>query len=111
MVAVVAVGMAAFACSDRHSGPAAGAALDVGGAPTSYHIVYRVDDLAGGQAVVSTDELWVHRPFESRLETRDGAPPGGAVRSQTTSAFGSFSSATPGGRPLVTAVTPGIASS
>lgn len=49
---------------DQHGGP--------------YRVVYRVED-PGGDAGVQTDRVWVRSPFESRLETASGAPPGDEV--------------------------------
>jgi len=39
--------------------------------PTSYRIVFRVEDFAGGDTV-TIEELLVRRPFEARVETRAG---------------------------------------
>jgi hypothetical protein len=83
--------------------------LRITAAPDSYHIVYRVDDYAGGKRVTTTDDLLVRRPFDSRLETRMGPPPGAAVESVTVSAFGLFSTSGPNSSPLVSATTPGVA--
>lgn len=46
-----------------------------GAVPVSYHVVYRVT--AG--SVVSTEELWVHRPFEAEDVTFAGAPGGAPI--------------------------------
>jgi hypothetical protein len=45
----------------------------------AFTVVYRVEDTAGPQARVQTDYLAVRRPFDVRLEHRDGPPPGGTV--------------------------------
>ena len=82
------------------------------GAIDTYRVVYRVDSYAGGDHVVSTDDLLVRRPFESRLDSRTGAPPGTADSNDTVTAFGAFSSK--GGnasKALSTAVGPGLAGS
>lgn len=47
---------------DQHDGP--------------YRIVYLLED-PRGEIASETDRLWVRPPFESRLETATGAPPGG----------------------------------
>jgi hypothetical protein len=47
----------------------------------AYRAVYRVDDTAGPQHLVQTDVVEVQRPDRLRVEHRDGAPPGGTVRS------------------------------
>jgi hypothetical protein len=46
---------------------------------SSYRIVYRVDDYAGGDHTVTTDDIRVDRPFDSRIERKRGEPPGGEV--------------------------------
>ncbi|MGH8973313.1 MAG: hypothetical protein ACRD0C_08925 [Acidimicrobiia bacterium] len=48
-----------------------------------YQVVYRVEDTAGPAPAISTDVVAVRQPFESRLEHRQGAPPGGEVLSST----------------------------
>jgi hypothetical protein len=74
--------------------------------PTTYRVVYRVENLAGGDRTVSTDELWVRRPFSSRLETRAGPPPGGDVSAVTISDFGLIASSGSNSEPLVLRVSP-----
>ena len=63
-VALVALGAAVLPLrsSGSHS-PSSTVVLlpPPGGVPLSYHIVYRVKTGTG----VSTEELWVHRPFEA----------------------------------------------
>jgi hypothetical protein len=74
---------------------------------SSYRIVYRIEDLAGGERIVSTREIVVRRPFESAVEVRPGSPPGGAVQSRVVNTFGLYSSASADGAPLVVAARPG----
>lgn len=47
----------------------------------AYTVTYRVDDSAGPQVRHETDYLAVQRPYDVRLEHRDGPPPGGTVLS------------------------------
>lgn len=75
--------------------------------PDTYRIVYRVENIAGGDRTVSTDELWVRRPFGSRLESRAGSPPGGAVASVVLSDFGLLASFGPNSSHQVVRVAPG----
>jgi hypothetical protein len=75
----------------------------------AYRITYRVDNYAGGDHIVTTDELIVRRPFESRLRAKAGAPPGGAVQSTTTSNFGVLQSSSPNAVAFSTFVPPGVA--
>lgn len=48
--------------------------------PAAWRIVYRLEEHGSeeGDITVSTDKVWVRRPFESRLETWSGPPPGEA---------------------------------
>lgn len=78
--------------------------------PTSYHVVYRVEVIGPSSNVVSTDDLWVRRPFDSQLEHRSGEPPGTPGGNLTVSSFGRFSSTSPSSMPLEVAVNPGVAS-
>ncbi|MGH9001029.1 MAG: hypothetical protein ACRDY7_16745 [Acidimicrobiia bacterium] len=48
-----------------------------------FRVVYRVEDTGGEEMQVSTDLVSVRRPFDVRLEHREGAPPGGEVASST----------------------------
>lgn len=48
---------------------------------TTFRVVYRVDDRAGPQARSQTDVVLMRRPFEARIEHRDGPPPGGPLLS------------------------------
>jgi hypothetical protein len=48
--------------------------------PGSYRITYLLED-PSGQIAQETDRVWVRAPFESRLETAPGPPPGGPVAS------------------------------
>jgi hypothetical protein len=47
----------------------------------AFRVVYRVDDRAGPEARSQTDVVLVRRPFEARIEHRDGPPPGGPLLS------------------------------
>lgn len=48
----------------------------VGQTPSDHRIVYVLTDPQGGRDS-ETDRVWVRSPFESRLETASGTPPGG----------------------------------
>ncbi len=56
--------------------------------PTAYRIVYRTEARAGGELVVGTERVWVRRPFEARVETLTGAPPGRKRTNVTVNVFG-----------------------
>lgn len=61
--------------------------VEIESTPDAWHIVYRLEEHAGSKITVSTDKVWVRRPFESRLETWSGAPPG---KSRVSIQVGSF---------------------
>jgi hypothetical protein len=85
-VAVVTVSItAAIVTAARHTATIrrsgsevipAGPPVAVDITPTDYRIEYRVEERISGGVRVSTEKVSVRRPFESRLETWDGAPPG-----------------------------------
>lgn len=60
--------------------------------PSSYHLVYRVESRAGDELVVSTEKVWVRRPFEARVESWTGAPPGRRRTNTTINAFARINS-------------------
>ena len=51
------------------------------GPAAAFRVVYRVDDRAGPEARSQTDVVLIRRPFEARIEHRDGPPPGGPLLS------------------------------
>ncbi len=59
----------------------AGGELRGPGAAAVSRVVYRVDDRAGPEARSQTDVVLIRRPFEARIEHRDGPPPGGPLLS------------------------------
>jgi hypothetical protein len=78
--------------------------------PTTYRAVYRVDNRAGGEIVTTTDRVWVRRPFQSRIETYSGPPPGARRSSVRQSAFGVLASQSQNSEPLNIAAPPSLAS-
>ena len=56
--------------------------------PRSYRIVYRDESRAGGRLVLTTEIVSVRRPFDARVETRTGPPPGRKVLDVTVNGFG-----------------------
>lgn len=77
----------------------------------SYRILYLEESGAGGAVVTNTRELWVERPFSSRVEERAGAPPGEERRSFRVSTFGLLVNESEGGGRTEIATPPTIASS
>ena len=55
--------------------------------PGAYAVVYRDETHAAGETTVSTQKLWLRRPFESRSETWSGPPPGRRRLSYTVNAL------------------------
>ena len=50
--------------------------VEIDRTPAAWHIVYRLEQHGGDEVTIRTDKVWVRRPFESRLETWSGPPPG-----------------------------------
>ena len=78
-------------------------------APARYHVVYRIEDGAAGAPVVSTEKIWVERPFASRVERFEGPPPGRSLTSASVADFGRFANLGPDSAPLVTGAAPAVA--
>ena len=79
--------------------------------PASYRVVYRLEEFTGPKAAFSTDKVWVHRPFESRLETWSGAPPGKEKLSTQVGAFAIRRNESKGAEAVVIGVPPSSAPS
>lgn len=62
--------------------------LDDAGELGSYRVVYRVEAFGPGGGIVDTEVREVRRPFEARVETRAGAPPGDEVTTLSIWTFG-----------------------
>lgn len=74
--------------------------VEVTGSPASYRIVYRVEDV-GEEIAYRTDVVSVRRPWESRLESRSGRPPGDEELSTQVATFGQRINRAPGQDPAV----------
>jgi hypothetical protein len=88
----------------------AGGSLAITAPPAAYRVVYRVatyDDQ--GKATVSTEEVLVRRPFDGRITSKAGDPPGGADQWTLTNSRGLVSDATAGQPADVSQVPPGAA--
>lgn len=83
-------------------------AVEIVRTPTTYRAVYRSESGSGDSQVVTTDKIWVQRPFKSRLESFTDAPPGTKRLSEEVANFGLRRSAGETGAPLVLAVTPQV---
>lgn len=84
----------------------ANAPFHVGKVPASYSAIYEVDTRAGGTRVITTEKTWVHRPFESRIETWSGSK----RLSVRQSAFGALANVNPSAAPLSISIPPSLAS-
>lgn len=88
-----------------------GAPLAIGTIPKTYRAVYRVDNMAGKDVRTFTERYWVRRPFDSRIETWTGPPPGRTLRSVRQSELGLLSQRSVGTpAPLNVAAPPSLAS-
>jgi hypothetical protein len=67
--------------------PSSGAFPAPGSPPVAaagaFRVVYRIEDSAGPEIRTLTGVVAMRRPYEARLESRDGPPPGGKVLSAT----------------------------
>jgi hypothetical protein len=88
-----------------------GSALRITKIPKTYRAVFTVESYADDEQTITTERVWVRRPFESRVETRRGKPPGTAQLSLRQSAFGVLASIAPDARPLNIAAPPSVGSS
>lgn len=86
-----------------------GGRLEVEEIPSSYRIVFRVDEFAGGDHRISTEEFYVRRPFDGHTEKKQGPPPGGVRQTGQTSIFGRVSFPAAGDVPVVLTTAPAIA--
>lgn len=100
-------GDAALAEIDREgSDEVAGAPdVEISGSPASFRIVYRVED-TGEEIAYRTDVVSVRRPWESRLESRSGRPPGDEELSIQVATFGQRLNRTTGQDPSVIGLGP-----
>jgi hypothetical protein len=77
--------------------------------PLRYRVVYRVEERTTNRVTISTERLWVQRPFDARQEDLGGAPPGTGEPSLRISAFGVSETRSPGAEPLVLTPPPAAA--
>ena len=79
-------------------------------APVSYRIVYRVEDV-GPEIGYRTDVVSVRRPWESRLDSRSGRPPGDEELSSQVATFGQRRTHAVGQDPVVLELGPALPAS
>jgi hypothetical protein len=122
-LAVAAVGGVGIALALRGGGDGDGSSRDlraqrVAGAtgrlpvatsPAGYHAVYRAEGYKGPEVTVSTEEIWVQRPFDGRVVIREGEPPGTAQQFEGRSVFGLYANYTDAGAAQVAADAPTVA--
>lgn len=85
-----------------------GPAVEIARTPASYRVVYRLEEARPGKVEYRTDEVSVRRPFESRLETRSGRPPGTKTETFQAARFAKRVTDTGGSVPLVLELSPGV---
>jgi len=117
-VAVVA-GTMAFLALREEDGPSldlraervAGATgpLAMTATPTSYRVLYRAEAYKDSQATESTEEIRVRRPFDGRVEIREGPPPGTAGQFAGRSTYGTYANYTEGGAAQIADDAPTVA--
>jgi len=89
--------------------PGATGALAMSATPASYRAVYRVEAYQGTEVTESTEEVSVRRPFDGRVEIREGAPPGGAAQFSGRSTFGTYANYTEAGKAQIADDAPTVA--
>jgi len=77
--------------------------------PASYRAVYRAEAYRGPEVTESTEEIRVQRPFNGRVEIREGAPPGGAGQFSGRSTYGTYANYTEGGAAQIADDAPTVA--
>lgn len=87
----------------------AGGQVEVSNVPSSFRIVYRVEEFAGGDYQISTEESRVKRPFDGMTEKREGLPPGKKLLSTQTSTFGKVTFPASGNTPIILVTAPATA--
>ena len=85
------------------------APVEIERTPAAYRIVYRLEEHGGREVALSTDKVWVRRPFDSRLETWRGAPPGRTRLSTETGSFARRRFESTSADPSVFGVPPSVA--
>jgi hypothetical protein len=120
LAGVTAVGIGAYQFLTEPEKPALGRAgsvlvpgaprLTIRRVPMSYRIVYRVESLSDRETAVSTEDVHVGRPFDSRTEARVGAPPGSARQAVQVTSFGALETlAGDTSQPLIIQTVPDLA--
>ena len=77
--------------------------------PAAYHALYRAETYKGSAATVSTEEIWVQRPFDGKVAIREGEPPGTAGQFEGRSSFGVYANFTEAGAAQVAGDAPTVA--
>ncbi|MGI8807099.1 MAG: hypothetical protein ACR2KK_04540 [Acidimicrobiales bacterium] len=83
--------------------------LPIATSPAAYHVVYRAEAYQGANPTVSTEEIWVQRPFDGRVAIREGEPPGTAGQFEGRSTFAVYANYTEAGAAQVAGDAPTVA--
>jgi hypothetical protein len=116
-IIVVAAAITAYNVWPRHEPTwvkaplTAGPVVDLAEPPASYRIVWRVDAGNPVGTSVRTEILDERRPWQSRLTTRDGPPPGKAVTDVLVGGFGKLALRPTGEKETVLVLQPDLAPS
>jgi len=89
--------------------PGATGALAMSSTPASFHAVYRAEAYQGSEITESTEEISVKRPFDGRVEIREGPPPGRAGQFSGRSTYGTYANYTEAGAAQIADDAPTVA--
>ncbi len=64
--------------------------LGIASVPAAYHAIYRAEAYEGSAITLSTEEVFVQRPFNGSVAIREGEPPGTTAQFQGRSNFGVY---------------------
>ena len=89
--------------------PGAAGPLGITVSPTSYRAVYLAESFEDSKATSTTEEIEIRRPFDARVQIREGEPPGGTVQFEGRSAFATYGNYTESGAAQVAGNAPTVA--
>ncbi len=84
-------------------------ALGMPNTPGGYHAVYKAESYSGSKATLSTEDVTVQRPFNGRVDIREGTTPSGALQFEGRSTLGLYSNNDQSGSQQVSGDAPAVA--
>jgi hypothetical protein len=69
--------------------------------PTAYHVVYKIDTSGAQGNQTMTEDMTIQRPFNSKIVTKSGPPPGTTEQWTASSNLGLYADTSSGGSPQV----------